>query len=326
MIIDHQLAFAGMLLVTFLWGSWFQTVKHIGRFPVEVYIALMYGFSVIVVWISIAFFGKELIPTSALAEISGNYRLAIEIFGCGIIFGIAMQMHLKVVKRIGLILSTSVSATCAILGGTIVTIVFAGVPEGVRVSTLIISSLILIMATIICQVSGVMKDKGNSKESEGIVKHRLNDVLLLAFINLILMSSYPVAISIGLRSSLNPAGFSSLTCMGVLVIGAFIGSAFFSINPYRRYMKDPDSTISFKKLFFLAFVASLCHFGGNVLQAICAPTVSVTIATVMGNSYHVWSYAWGIFYGEYKGAGIKTYAILAIGIVLFMVGVLMLSI
>ena len=51
--------------------------------------------------------------------------------------------------------------------------------------------------------------------------------------------------------------------------------------------------------------------------------LSVVVATVMGNSYHVWSYVWGIIYGEYKGASAKTYAILAGGVALFLAGVLL---
>lgn len=142
------------------------------------------------------------------------------------------------------------------------------------------------------------------------------------------MSFYPLANSIGLRSPLNPDGFSSLTCMGMLVLGACIGSASFTLISFfrdRGSAKQALGSISAAKLLFLASIAAFCHFGGNVLHAVFAPVVGVAIATVIGNSYHCWSYIWGFFYGEFKGAKKKTYAILLTGMLLFAAGVVLLS-
>lgn len=322
-----QLAIAGIIFVTFLWGSWFQTVKHLGNFPVHAFISVMYGISVIIVWAAIGLLGKQMIPSGIFSEISSSPGLTLAILGCGIVFGIAMQMHLTVVKRIGLILSTSVSATCAILGGTIISVLFAGIPEGVSVVSLFIASVLLILATITCQYAGICRDREKKKVDEK-KQSRGQDILLLAFINLILMSSYPLANSIGLRSALNPDGFSSLTCMGILVIGAFAGSSLFTVILLcweKESVAEIMAMIPLGKLFVLAAIAAFCHFGGNVLHAIFAPVVSVAIATVIGNSYHCWSYIWGLIYGEFKGTSKKTYAILFGGMLLFVAGVILLS-
>lgn len=323
-----QLAIAGIIFVTFLWGSWFQTVKHLGNFPVHAFISVMYGISVIIVWAAIGLLGKQMIPSGIFSEISSSPGLTLAILGCGIVFGIAMQMHLTVVKRIGLILSTSVSATCAILGGTIISVLFAGIPEGVSVVSLFIASVLLILATITCQYAGICRDREKKKVDEK-KQSRGQDILLLAFINLILMSSYPLANSIGLRSALNPDGFSSLTCMGILVIGAFAGSSLFTVILLcweKESVAEIMAMIPLGKLFVLAAIAAFCHFGGNVLHAIFAPVVSVAIATVIGNSYHCWSYIWGLIYGEFKGTSKKTYAILFGGMLLFVAGVILLSV
>ena len=322
-----QIAIIGIIFVTFLWGSWFQTVKHLGNFPVHAFISLMYGISVIIVWISIALLGNQMIPNGFLEEVGSNPGLMLAIFGCGIVFGIAMQLQLTVVKKIGLILSTSVSATCSILGGTIVSAIFAGIPEGVSIVSLFVASALLIMATITCQYAGVLRDK-EKQMGEDKQESRMQDILFLAFINLILMSFYPLANSIGLRSALNPDGFSSLTCMGILVVGAFAGSSLFTLILLKKEKESFSgimSLISKRKLLFLASIAALCHFGGNVLHAILAPIVSVAIATVVGNSYHAWSYIWGLIYGEFKGTSAKTKAILFGGILLFAAGVVLLS-
>lgn len=323
-----QLAIAGIIFVTFLWGSWFQTVKHLGSFPVHAFISVMYGISVIIVWAAIGLLGKQMIPLGVFSEISGRPGLTSAILGCGIVFGIAMQLHLTVVKRIGLILSTSVSATCAILGGTMISVLFAGISEGVSVISLFAASVLLILATITCQYAGVCRDREKQRADEK-QRSRGQDILLLAFINLILMSSYPLANSIGLRSALNPDGFSSLTCMGILVIGAFAGSSLFTVILLCREKESAANVmacIPFGKLLVLASVAAFCHFGGNVLHAVFAPVVSVAIATVIGNSYHCWSYIWGLLYGEFKGTGKKTKGILFGGILLFVSGVILLSV
>lgn len=319
---NTQIAIAGIIFVTFLWGSWFQTVKHIESFPVHAFISMMYGISAVIVWLSIGLAGRSMIPQGVFYEMKNNVGLTAAVLGCGLVFGIAMQLHLTVVKRIGLILSTSVSATCAILGGTIVSAIFAGVPEGMSVSILFIASFLLILATITCQYAGICRDREKQKSEKA--ESRVQDVLLLAFINLILMSSYPLANSIGLRSELNPDGLSSLTNMGILVIGACLGSVLCTLLSFRR-KKPEKGSVPMRKILFLATIAAFCHFGGNVLHAVFAPVVSVAIATVLGNSYHCWSYIWGLIYGEFKGAGRKSYLLLFTGILLFVAGVLLLS-
>lgn len=160
------------------------------------------------------------------------------------------------------------------------------------------------------------REKQKSEKAES----RVQDVLLLAFINLILMSSYPLANSIGLRSELNPDGLSSLTNMGILVIGACLGSVLCTFLSFRR-KKPEKGSVPMRKLLSQATIAAFCHFGGNVLHAVFAPVVSVAIAAVLGNSYHCWSNIWGLIYGEFKGAGRKSYLLLT-GILLFVAGVL----
>ena len=323
-----QFAIVGIIFVTFLWGSWFQTVKHLGSFPVHAFISVMHAISVIIVWVAIAFLAKQMVPLGVFAEIQSRPELALAILGCGVVHGIAMQLNLTVVKRIGLILSTSVSATCSILGGTIVSVLFAGLPEGVSVVSIFVASILLILATITCQYAGIRRDKEKNKLDEK-QQSRMQDILLLAFVNFVMLSFYPLANSIGLRSDLNPDGYSSLTCMGVLVIGALVGSSAFTLILLRREKETVAKVmalIPFGKLLVFASIAACCHFGGNVLHAIFAPVVSVAIATVIGNSYHCWSYIWGLIYGEFKGTSKKTYVILFGGMLLFVAGVVLLSI
>lgn len=113
----------------------------------------------------------------------------------------------------------------------------------------------------------------------------------------------------------------------MVVIGAFLGAL--TVMLYKMHQRPAQLfrkiEVSYKKLFILAGIAAICRFGGNILHAIFAPVLSITIATAMGNSYHVWSYVWGLLYGEFKGASLKTYGILGSGVLMFLAGVLLLS-
>ena len=51
-----------LIFVTFLWGSWFQVVKHTGDYPIYVFLNWMFLFSIFVVWISIFLFEKQMVP------------------------------------------------------------------------------------------------------------------------------------------------------------------------------------------------------------------------------------------------------------------------
>jgi glucose uptake protein GlcU len=76
----------------------------------------------------------------------------------------------------------------------------------------------------------------------------------------------------------------------------------------------------------MALISASCHYGGNIIHTIAIPQVSAAIAWPMGQAANIWSYIWGVLYGEFKGSSKKTYIILLSGILLFVVGVILLSI
>jgi hypothetical protein len=320
-----------MLLVTLMWGSWFQVIKHIKDFPISAFMSWLYFFSVIIVWGLIAVFGSRLVPDTIIAEVANYPAKAVLVFVCGIIFAAGMQLQLIVVRHIGLILSTSVSATCSILSGTMLSAVLGGLSQKASLFVIALSSLMLIIATIVCQVSGVFRDRDKLQIKE-LHSHkpsgRAKDIAILVFVNTVLLSSYTIAVSAGLKSDLRPEGFSSFTNMGILVLGAFSGSVIFSVfflsktRQLHRFL-DP---LKNKKLLLFLLIAAICHFGGNVLQSLVAPFIGVAIAIPMGYSYHMWSYFWGLVYGEYRGASRKTYGVLMLGIAFFILGIVLLSI
>lgn len=329
---NAAIAIIGMIFVTFMWGSWFQTVKHIKDYPIIAYTFWLYFFSPIIVWVSILFLGKQMVPDGVFSEMGRYPEKTAIVFLCGIVFAIGMQLQMGFVKKLGLILSTSVSATSNVLASTFITSFVGGLPKGASFPKILTASLILIAATIICQTAGTMRSRdmsgGESGKNESH-KVKLKDILSLVVINAFMLTAFPLSMSLALKSELRPEGFSSLTLMGVLSVGAFIGSLFFTLLYLKKKggldrLFDPWKKGN-RKILVLAFISAVCHFGGNVLNAVFSPVISVAIATPMGTAYNVWSYVWGVLYGEFKGSSKKTYGVLALGVLFFVAGVLLLT-
>lgn len=319
-----------LLLVTFLWGSWFQAVKHTGDYPIYIFLNWVFFFSVFVVWISIFLFEDIMVPDGVFYEISSDIPRAAIVFLCGCIYAVGMQIQLSAVSRVGLILSSSITSTCSILSGVIVSAILGGVPEGASIAMIMLAAVFLIAGTIVCQISGKMRDTDTRKNENTDVKSKVTvmDVLKLVFVSAVMQPFFSIASSIGLKTDLRPDGFSSFACMGILCLGAFAGTAVFSVIMITRaHMWDKilHPTVKMSRIIGMAILSAFCHFGGNLLNAVASPVVSVVIATGIGYSYGIWSYLWGIVYGEFKGAKRKTLLVLGCGILLFVVGIVLLT-
>lgn len=317
-----------LLFVTFLWGSWFQAVKHTGDYPIYVFLNWMFFFSVFIVWGAIFIFQKQMIPRGVIYEISSDPVRALIVFICGGIYAVGMQIQLSAVSRVGLILSSSITSTCSILSGVIVSAVLGGVPDGASIVMIMLSAVLLIAGTIVCQVSGSMRDKDTNKAKQEKKSAGRRDILLLIFVAAVLQPFFSVASSIGLRTELRPDGFSSFTCMGILCLGAFAGTTIFSgimITKAKEWDKVFHPNIKVSLIIGMAVISAFCHFGGNLLNAVASPVVSVVIATGIGYSYGIWSYLWGMIYGEFSGAKKKTLFVLGIGLLLFIAGIVILT-
>lgn len=331
MQLSQNSALVIVLIVTFLWGSWFQVVKHTGDYPIYLLLSWLYLFSLFLVWGSIIGLQPYMIPKGVWHEMASDIPRTILIFGCGAVYAVGMQIQLSVVGRVGLILSSSITSTCSILSGLCITAIFGGISENSSLLLIVVAAILLIGGTIVCQISGAMRDKETGivaqKDAKNTAGQKKN-IMLLVLTSAVMIPFYSVASSVGLSTTLRPNGFSSLTCMGILCIGALVGTSLYSAYWLTRENKwnmvlHPEKGLPL--ILVMAAIAAFCHFGGNILHAIAAPVVSVVIATGIGYSYGMWSYLWGLLYGEFRGAGRRTLKVLAGGIVLFLIGVLILT-
>lgn len=325
MVLSQTQALMTMFLVSFLWGSWMQVVKHTGKYPMYAFMSWLYVFSIIIVWGTIAVLHETTIPRGVWNEISGDVPRAVIVFICGGLYAIGMQLQLSVIGRVGLVLSSSITSTCMILSGIVSSAILGGVSENTSMGMVAAAAVILICATVICQYAGVLRDrdKGASRKESGV---RAKDIITLICTSGILVPCYSVATSIGLATELRPNGFSSLTCMGLMSIGALLGT---SIYTYIHLKKDGTQffkpEVGLPKILLMALIAAFCHFGGNILQSFAAPVVSVVIASGIGYSNGMWSYLWGLLYGEFKGASKRTAMVLILGMCCYITGVVLMT-
>lgn len=171
-----------LLFVTFLWGSWFQAVKHTGNYPIYVFLNWMYLFSVVIVWGAIFIFEDKMIPDGVFNEIASDPGRVALVFLCGAVYAVGMQIQLSAVSRVGLILSSSITSTCSILSGVIVSAILGGVPEGASLTMIMMSAVLLIGGTVVCQISGTMRDKDIKKgKIKNTISNKKQDIILLIF-------------------------------------------------------------------------------------------------------------------------------------------------
>lgn len=345
--LSQNTALAIVLLVTFLWGSWFQVVKHTGDYPIYAFLSWLYVFSIFIVWGSIGAMHTVMIPKGIWNEIRADIPRTVIVLLCGGLYAVGMQLQLSVVSRVGLILSSSVTSTCSILSGILLTAVLGGIAEGSSVYLIILAAVLLICGTIVCQIAGVMRDRqseggrrensrpqavspqmADSQQPQEKPRSHSRDLVILVVSSAILIPFYSVASSIGLSTDLRPEGFSSFTCMGILSVGALLGTSVYTalrLTQERKWKLFLHPGKGLPMILAMALIGAFCHFGGNILHSVAAPVVSIVIATGIGYSYGMWSYLWGLVYGEFKGAGGRTFGVLGGGILLFAAGVLILT-
>lgn len=314
-----------VLIAAFLWGSWLQATKYTGDFPLPSFMIWLYGasFVLVAVWVAVA---NLIHPEDVWGSVSRDPGMAVFVTVCGALMAIGMQLQMSVIDRVGLVLSNSVSATCGVLLGTAVTALVGGLPETVSLASVFGVALILICATLVCQYSGKLRDRDLSRKSTRPAATQDTKAAVLLVISSILVAAYPLGMSLGVKTDYSQTGFSSYTCIGLLALGSFVGTVLYS-GYFLTRDKQWNTLFAprYKKAILLSCLCGICHYGGNLIHVMVAPVISVAVSWLIGRSANMWTYLWGIYHKEYKGASAKTYGVLAAGIGIYIVGILLLS-
>ncbi|QQO09372.1 hypothetical protein [Breznakiella homolactica] len=314
-----------VLFAAFLWGSWLQARKYTGDFPLPSFMIWLYFASLVLVW-GVILVNELVNPVHIFTAIRSSPGLAAVVCLCGASMAIGMQLQMSVIDKVGLILSNSVSATCGVLLGTLLTVMLGGLPENVSVGMIFFSAFVLIIATLVCQFSGKLRDKDLSKASSRPAKTQDSKAALLLVLSSLLVAAYPLGMSLGVKTKFSDGGFPPLVCVGLLAFGSFAGTMIYSAF-FLSKNKQWKTLFSkkYKKAILISSFCGLCHYGGNLIHVISSHALSVAVSWLIGRTANMWTYLWGIYHKEYQGAKSRTYAVLVCGIAIYVIGILLLS-
>lgn len=325
-LVSSGMAIFLTLFAAAMWGSWFQSLNHIKGYPISGFVLWLYTSSLVLVWGVVLVLMPSALPEGIGYYIAGKMGTVVLVAVCGAAMAIGLHIQIKIMGQIGMILSTAISGAFGSIFGVIITVIVGGgLPPNVSLGLVILSTTILIGASYICQYAAVLRDKDNNI-SEGGKQASAKIVLLLIFSNL-LVSGYPYGLAAGTITEANPGGIPPLLCVAFLATGSFIGVAITTsvdITRNKEWQKvlHPGS----KKPFVLGIVSGLCHYGGNILSIISAPVLSPAISFLFGRTANMWTYFWGVAYGEFSGAKKRTITVLVLGILAYVLGIVLLAV
>jgi hypothetical protein len=319
-----NIAVAMTLFAAFLWGSWAIFLKHLKDYPVDGFFLTIFSFSLIFVW-GVGFLVDR---SSLLWDIKAVYavdplRLWVTLV-CGVLYVFGLRLNLLVYKRIGLTLAQPLQLSINIVIGTLLSGILGGVPQGLMTDRLIFAGFILILAVLATLLAGKLRtDRQNSDEFKSKLRFNMKDLWFSVIISIAAAAFTPVyaiAISYGVRSVTQPAGFAVLPFMALLCSGAFVGSFLVSgvsLTVNKKWKQVFDAPL-LSNLF--GVIAGLCHYGGNIIHTYATASLSSVISWPLGATYGLWGLFWGLIYGEFRGAGRKTYISLFLAVLLYFIG------
>lgn len=326
MYFSNEVALLVTLLAAAMWGSWFQCLKHLGDYPYSGFVLWLYTASLVLVWGVVLVFGPMLLPEGIGTAMEGKFGRVLMVMVCGAFMSVGLHMQIGIMGRIGMILSTAISGAIGSIFGVVVTVIAGGgLPANLSLGLVILSTVILVVASYICTCASSMRDKDIGNESKQN-KVDLKTIFILIVSNLF-VTGYAYGFSAGTQTDSNPNGLPPLLCVAFLATGSFIGVAastgfLITRNKQWKQILHPGSV----KPFLAGIISGLCHYGGNILSIFATPVLSAAISFLLGRTANMWTYFWGIVYGEFSGAKRKTVMVLILGILAYITGVLLLAV
>lgn len=312
------------LVAAAMWGSWMQVVKLKKDYPIMGIAFLLYMFSFILVWGISLILSPFLLEDNIFREIAKHTDVMGEIMLGGAMMSVGLIFSLTVMSEIGLMLATTLSGAITSILGIITSISKEGLPDNPMALPLIIATaVVFLLASIICSNASSMcaKDRMEAEGKKVTEKPKTKvsvKVLLMILLNSILTNGWASGTATGTAAGLEPI----LTCafmvtgsaLSILVVGLVV----FTRN---KQWKTVLCIGSSKKPLLLGAISACCHYGGNMLSIYAMPVLSATMSFLFGKTSSLWTYFWGFYYKEFKGAKKKTLALLIFGILLYFGGI-----
>jgi len=332
---NHYFSPAVAILLTLfaavLWGSWMQVVKHLRKFPIEGLVFYLYIFSFLLVWVITLILAPLLIPEGLSHFIAGKERVVIEILLGGSMMSIGMMFSLTVMRDIGLLLATALSGSIASILGILTSIMKEGLPsDPCAVPVIVTTSVIFLAASLLCNYASQLRERDlygaqrKDDESQNKTSYRVTfRTIIFILISSVLVNGWSIGVATGTANSFPPVLTCALMVTGSLASILIYSSIRFTIKKMWPTILCVGTT---KKPILFGLITGVCHYGGNLISIYAMPVISATLSFLFGRTASVWTFVWGISYGEFKGVSKKTAMILSLGIALYFAGIVLLGI
>lgn len=315
------------LLAAAMWGSWMQVIKYRKDYPLSAVAFLLYGFSFILIWVVTLLLAPTLLPEGIIATSAANASAIPTILLGGGMMSLGMLISLIVMGEVGLLLYTAVSGALGSLLGIVTSVAEEGLPNGPNsLILLILCTVIFILASFVSNYAAVMRDRDRSAaegQKSGKKKSSVTfKTLFLLILSTVLVNGWSVGTAAGTARGVPPI----LTC-AYMATGSFL-SLLVGCGIYYTVKKQWKTVFCIgasKKPILLSIIGSVCHYGGNLISIYSMPVISATLSFLFGRTANVWTCFWGFYYHEFAGAKRKTLAVLFIGIFLYFLGIVLLS-
>jgi len=312
------------LLATFMWGSWFVSLKYLKDYPLDGFYIVLFITSFTLVWaVGFILDGPSLLGNVRQVFETDPSRVLVTLgSGVGYVFG--MRISLYVMQTIGLSLSQPISASLGVITGNLASILIGGMPEGFSINRLIIACVLFIGAVFSAMIAARFRtNPQENSDNKTSLNFTMQD--MWKAIGWILLASaftpvYIIGLSYGLKSVTQPGGMAVLPYMSMLVTGAFIGSMILSggILTYKKQWGQVlTAPFSIHKW---GIISGLAHYGGNIIHTFATAYLSTAISWSLALTMGMWTQVWGIVYGEFKGSPKKVFVFLFLAIALYIMG------
>lgn len=322
-------AILSILFASFMWGSWGQFVKLIRGWSINAFMTALYSFSLVFTWVCLGMAHGF----SGYGELFAHLRLYPQYLlyplAGGILYTAGMWFNLNAIELAGLLLSYIIFSSIGLIFGTASSILAGGMPEGVPYPVIVAGCVLMLGAVLVSAYAGNLRsaevDAPKADAADGGDKERRKKTLKIVVyggLSGLLIVSYPLFMTLSMKTANNPNGLDAYQYMALLSVGSMITVLFLCIPPLFRtgglktFFKVP------LPYFGMAALSGVAHYGGNILNAVAAPSVGLAISWPLGQTSALWAYFWGLVYGEFRGASKKVYALIIAGLALFILGTL----
>lgn len=318
--LSHDVSLAFVLFASFLWNTWGISLKYLDRdYPLDAFALDIYIFSCILMWgLGFVLQGPALM-TQMVQVWQETPRLIPLILAVGACFGGGVRIGLGIISSVGLMLTVAVRSSIVILLGTVVSIVVGGLPAGASPGLILTAAGFLLLAVLTGVQAG--QERAQNGTQLAVQLERVGwSVAGRAVASALLVVSYAYGLSVGVRSTSHLQGLDAATYMALLSTGCLLGALVWGggrLAYFRQWGAWRRAPARYR---YLAAACAVAHFGGNLLHALGVPALSTAIAWPLGTAGNLWTYLWGLVFGEFRGAPRKTWAWLCLTVALFVGG------